>query len=114
MSVIPPSYNGFKIYQGATWQEVVAFKDEDGNRISITDWDIVFKAATPAGEVVIDLSVGQGITINAADKEFTLELTAEETAELTAEVVSFQIDCTDTDDIVSRRLIGEIPIYKSL
>lgn len=71
-------------YRGASWQCVIEIDDESNQPINYTGWDISFHiyAGTPdaPGAMVLERSVGEGVSING--NQISLSLSPTESADL--------------------------------
>ena len=108
--------HNFKIEQGTTFNNTLTYKQADDTAVDISGAQITLKAKDNRSDstLVVDLSVGNGITItNATAGEFTISIPSSTTANYTCNRADFDLDLTlsSTTEIL---ISGQIQIIKSV
>lgn len=100
----------FTIEQGATFKRIFTLLDENNDPIDVTSATAVLKARKNlAGAAILDLSVGNGITMGGTDGRITVELTDTETAALTIRQMIYDM-LVDFGTEKNRVIQGEIKL----
>lgn len=108
--------HNFKIEQGTTFNNTITYTQANGNPVNISGAAITLKAKDNRSDsnFVIDLSVGNGITItNATQGIFTISLASTVTATYTWNRADYDLDIT-ISNVTERLLTGQIQIIKSV
>ena len=106
----------FKIEQGTTFNNTITYKQANGSAVNLSGAAITLKAKDNRSDslLVVDLSVGNGITItNATGGIFTISLTATQTAAYTWNRADYDLDITISNN-TERLLTGQLQILKSV
>jgi hypothetical protein len=108
--------HNFKIEQGTTFNNTLTYKQADDTAVDISGAQITLKAKDNRSDstLVVDLSVGNGITItNATAGEFTISIPSSTTANYTWNRADFDLDLT-LSSTTERLISGQIQIIKSV
>lgn len=108
--------HNFKIEQGTTFSNTVTYKQADDTPVDITGATITLKAKDNRSDtsLVVNLSVGNGITItNATQGEFSISIPSSTTAGYTWNRADFDLDLT-LSSVTERLISGQIQIIKSV
>ena len=108
--------HNFKIEQGTTFNNTLTYKQADDTAVDISGAQITLKAKDNRSDstLVVDLSVGNGITItNAAAGQFTISIPSSTTANYTWNRADFDLDLT-LSSTTERLVSGQIQIIKSV
>ena len=108
--------HNFKIEQGTTFNNTLTYKQADYTAVDISGAQITLKAKDNRSDstLVVDLSVGNGITItNAAAGQFTISIPSSTTANYTWNRADFDLDLT-LSSTTERLISGQIQIIKSV
>jgi hypothetical protein len=108
--------HNFKIEQGTTFNNTITYKQANGDAVNISGAAITLKAKDNRSDnnLVVDLSVGNGITItNATQGIFTISLSASVTAAYTWNRADYDLDITISSN-TERLLTGQLQIIKSV
>ena len=108
--------HNFKIEQGTTFNNTLTYKQADDTAVDISGAQITLKAKDNRSDstLVVDLSVGNGITItNATAVEFTISIPSSTTANYTWNRADFDLDLT-LSSTTERLISGQIKIIKSV
>lgn len=107
---MPAASYDIVVEEGATWTRVFTITDSGVPR-NITGCTIALKAWTSDKILVIDLSVGAGITLTTpASGVFTAVITAAATEALEPSRLSYVLEITDTAAAVERIFKGIITV----
>lgn len=115
MTIPPQIFNDYVISQGADWIEAFSFTDEAGTIIDISAWVIVFLASTirPDASPPINLSTTNG-KIVIADNVATMKIPAATTVNIPAGTYFYNLNCTDSNGVISRRLQGTLCVSQEV
>jgi|TARA_R110002074_G_scaffold145784_4_gene294941 hypothetical protein len=108
--------HNFKIEQGTTFNNTLTYKQADDTAVDISGAQITLKAKDNRSDstLVVDLSVGNGITItNAVAGQFTISIPSSTTANYTWNRADFDLDLT-LSSTTERLISGQIQIIKSV
>lgn len=97
MTVIPKTYDDFKIYQGSTFDEILQLQQSDETPIDLTGYDARMQIRSTLGNTLIaDLTSGNGgITITPLTGQIDLLLTPTATAALAAGTYRYDLEVFD-------------------
>ena len=109
------TYNGWTIYEGATFLEKLRFKS-GCELLNIGDWLFTMTIASKnaADGVLFTLTLGSGIELVDDDTAITIELTDTQTAAIAPPSLVFQLDVELPSGEIQRRLVGNIAIVRDL
>ena len=115
MTMISGNYD-ITIYQGATFQRILTWKDEAGDPVDITNYTASMMARTSVDSDTPFLTLstsGSGITLGDAAGTITLSLSANDSAALTENGV-YDLELTDASGNVTRLLQGNLLVNKEV
>ena len=113
--MVAGSHN-FKIEQGTTFNNTITYTQANGSAVNLSGAAITLKAKDNRSDslLVVDLSVGNGITItNATGGIFTISIASAVTATYTWNRADYDLDIT-ISSVTERILTGQIQILKSV
>jgi hypothetical protein len=96
-----------RIEQGATWKPVLTVRDTDLTGYSAR---MQIRATLDADTVLVELTTGDGITIDGPAGQITLLLDDTQTAALDWCVGVYDLELTDPDGNVTRLLKGPVEV----
>lgn len=116
MTIDPEEYH-LNVIQGATFQKVITWKDENGVAINLTGYTarmqarVEYESAAP----FINLTTENGgITLGGAAGTITLSISATATAAITQERGYWDIELISGSGIVYRLLQGNVSVSKEV
>lgn len=112
MTVKPAIYNDFVIYQGASFQELLNFKDSQDSNIDLTGFTARMKIKKSYSDDVsiVELSTeNSGITMSELNGNLTLLISATDTASLNSGVYVYDLELV-TGSVVHRYMQGSIAV----
>lgn len=115
MTVATETYNGWTIYEGATFLEKLRFKS-GCELLDISTWLFTMTIASKkdADGVLFTLTLGSGITLVDDNTAIEIELTDAQTATIAPASLVYQLDVELPSGEVQRRLVGTIGIVRDL
>jgi hypothetical protein len=108
-------YNGWIIYEGATFQEILRFKS-GCELLDISDWTFTMTIASrkDVDGVLFTLTLGNGIELIESGTAIEITLTDTQTATIAPASLVYQLDVELPSGEIQRRLIGDISIVRDL
>lgn len=91
-----------KIIRGTTWEQGLQMLSADGVAVDLTGSTAKLTIRNAAGESLLVLTDGDGITLGGATGNVDILLTAEQTAALPLQKLSYNLDITEPDTITTQ------------
>lgn len=109
MTISPGNYD-ITIYQGANFNEIFTWRDENNALVNLTGFSarMMARATADAPNTFISLASGNGITLGGAAGTISLSMSAAQTAVLNPMVGVYDLEIVDGAGQVSRLLQGSI------
>lgn len=106
------------IEQGATWERVIYWKDENGALVDLSGYTAAatFRSSIEDATAIIELSTGgSGIVLGGAAGTITLTMTAAQTAALTApDQGVWQLEMNNGSGVITRLLEGRYIVSREV
>lgn len=112
MTVKPAIYNDFVIYQGATFEEQLNFKNSQGENLDLGGYTarMKVKKSHADSDAILDLNTeNNGITIDVALGNLKILVSAADTANLNRGVFVFDLELVN-GDVVNRYMQGSMAV----
>lgn len=107
--MLRPARYDFTIFQGATFDRTITWRDGNGQEVNLTGYTARLQVRDRVGgEVLLDLSTGDGITLGGPAGTIALAISAVDTAALRFSQAVYDLELTSAGDEVTRLMQGKV------